>query len=134
MALEDVMPAVTATGARVSPATAALKGFFKIAGRWGLSRGQERILLATSESSIHRWLKEPEAAQPTADQLERISYVLGIFDALHRIVGDTAFADAWVNQPNRDFGDYTPLARMLNGTVGDLAFVRAYVDRWADGW
>lgn len=124
----------TLTKDRISPSTAGLKAFFKIAVRWQLTRAQERILLGTSESSIHRWINEPAAAQLTPDQLERVSYILGIFDGLHRILGDTAFAEAWVNQPNRDFGDYAPLSRMLNGTVGDLAFVRNYVDRWADGW
>ena len=128
------MTAITAASTRAAPAAAALKAFFKIAGRWGLNRSQMQKLLGTSESSLHRWIKEPEGAQPTADQLERISYVLGIFDGLHRILGDTPFAEAWVNQSNRDFGDYTPLHRMLGGNVGDLAFVRSYVDRWADGW
>jgi hypothetical protein len=64
------MTAIDARSTRVAPATAALKAFFKIAGRWGLSRSQSQTLLGTRESPIHRWIKEPEAAQPTADQLE----------------------------------------------------------------
>jgi hypothetical protein len=86
---------------------------------------------------VHEWHLDSPLDQKTgsgsADQLERISYVLGIFDGLHRVLGDTAVADAWVNQPNRDFGGHTPLALMLNGTVADLVFVRDYVDRWVGG-
>jgi uncharacterized protein (DUF2384 family) len=118
----------------VVPPPAALKGFFLMSGRWGLSRAQERVLLATSESTLHRWRREPESADPSSDQMERISYVLGIFNDLHRILGDVPFADEWVKRPNLDFGDDAPLNRMLAGNVGDLAFVRTYVDRWAEGW
>jgi hypothetical protein len=62
-----------------------------------------------------------------------VSYILGVFSGLHAVLGDTALADEWVLRANRDFGNRTPLSRMLAGNVGDLAFVRAYVDRWAAG-
>jgi Protein of unknown function (DUF2384) len=114
------------------PATVALKAFAKITERWGLERRQQQILLATSESALRRWLREPASASPSRDQLERISYIIGIFGGLHRILGDTSLADDWVSRPNRDFGDGMPIARMLAGNVGDLFYVRSYVDRWAN--
>jgi hypothetical protein len=112
----------------------ALKVFAKITARWGLTREQQRTVLATSESTLRRWLRDPSSAAPNRDQLERISYVMGVFDGLHRMLGDTEYADAWVESPNPHFGERAPLARMLDGNVADLAFVRAYVDHWADGY
>ena len=50
------------------------------------------------------------------------------------ILGESLFADQWVRQPNGDFGDSPPLDRMLAGNVGDLAFVRSYIDAWRVGW
>jgi hypothetical protein len=38
-----------------------------------------------------------------------------------------------VQQPNADFGEQSPLERMLAGNVRDLADVRRYVDAWRDG-
>jgi uncharacterized protein (DUF2384 family) len=113
-------------------APVALKAFAKIADRWGLECAQKRILLATTESTLRRWSRNPESAKLGRDQLERISYVLGIFAGLHQILGDTALADEWVKRPNSEFGNLTPLARMLGGNVGDLFFVRSYVDRWVN--
>lgn len=61
--------------------------------------------------------------------------MLGIFAGLRMVLGETtSLADEWIMRPNLDFGDRSPLARMLAGNVGDLAFVRSYVDRWASDW
>jgi uncharacterized protein (DUF2384 family) len=112
----------------------ALNAFRRIADRWKLGRELRATLLAASPRSISRWQSENSAPDLTRDQLERISYILGIFSGLHAVLGDTPLADEWVQRPNADFGDRTPLDRMLAGNVGDLAYVRAYVDRWAAGW
>jgi uncharacterized protein (DUF2384 family) len=114
----------------------ALSAFFKIVGEehWNLGREDRATLLAASPRSVSRWQSEGVAADLTRDQLERISYVLGIYAGLRAVLGDVEFADEWVRRPNADFGDRTPLDRMLAGNVGDLAEVRSYVDRWAAGW
>jgi hypothetical protein len=114
--------------------TVTLNAFWRIADRWGLGREERARLLATSPRSISRWQGERGIPDLSRDQLERLSYLLGIFSGLHTILGDTPLADAWVRRPNADFGERTPLDRMLAGNVGDLAHVRAYVDRWAAGW
>lgn len=111
----------------------ALKAFFRIADAWHLNRVQRAILLGSSTRSVDRWKAEPAAAEPTRDQVERLSYVLGIYGGLHSVFGEVALADEWIHRPNLDFGDTPPLAHMLAGNVGDLAFVRNYVDRWGAG-
>ena len=111
----------------------ALKAFFRIADAWQLNREQRAVLLGSSTRSVGRWKTAPAAAEPTRDQLERMSYVLGIYGGLHSIFGEVSLADEWIHRPNLDFGDRPPIDRMLAGNVGDLAFVRTYVDRWGAG-
>ena len=117
-----------------SPVRAAVRGFFRIADIWRLDRAQRATLLATSVRSIDRWKNDANSADLNRDQLERISYVLGIYGGLHAILGESALADEWVRRPNADFGEARPLDRMLAGNVGDLAEVRRYVDGWRVGW
>jgi uncharacterized protein (DUF2384 family) len=112
----------------------AIRGFFRIADIWGLDRGDRATLLATSPRSVDRWKSDAKSADLTRDQIERISYVLGIYAGLHTILGESALADDWIRRPNEDFGDAAPLDRMLAGNVGDLADVRRYVDAWRIGW
>lgn len=121
--------------ASVSRSTStALRSFWRIADRWELNQEERATLLATTSRSVRRWKLDPASADLSRDQMERISYVLGIFAGLHAVLGETDFADAWIRRPNLDFGESPPLRRMLAGNVGDLAFVRAYVDRWVVGW
>lgn len=120
---------------RKSPAAGpvALKAFNRVADAWGLSRVERQRLLAISDRTADRW-RDPKKAGPTRDQLERISYILGIYAGLAAIFESSPFALAWVRRKNLDFGGASPLDRMLAGNVGDLAFVRAYVDAWRAGW
>lgn len=111
----------------------ALKAFHRVADRWGLERKDRATLLAASMRSIARWERDASPARLHRDQLERISYILAIFAGLRAILGDTSFADEWIRAPNLDFAGASPLVRMLMGNVGDLACVRAYVDRWRSG-
>ena len=111
----------------------ALKAFHRVADRWGLERRDRATLLAASMRSIARWERDASPARLHRDQLERISYIVGIFSDLHVILGNSSLADEWVRRSNLDFGGIPPLERMLMGNVGDLAYVRAYVDRWLSG-
>jgi hypothetical protein len=60
----------------------------------------------------------------------RLSYVFGIYSALHVLFPVPERADAWVRKPNDAplFGGDTALARMLGGQVADLFQVRQYLD------
>jgi hypothetical protein len=69
------------------------------------------------------------------DVLERISYVLGIYKALHSLFVDRAQADSWVRRPNAApmLGGQSALDRMLAGQVGGLCIVRQYLEEQR-GW
>lgn len=112
-------------------ASAALQGFFNLSERWGLTAGQERTLLGDPpESTFYKWKAERTARRLGRDVLDRISYVLGIYKALHMLLPSPRAADEWVKKPNQAplFHGDSALTRMLGGSLVDLADVRRYLD------
>jgi Protein of unknown function (DUF2384) len=108
----------------------ALTAFFNITAAWQLSAEEERTLLgAPPRSTFFKW-KSERAARLSADTLERISYVMGIYKALRILLPTPQAADAWVKKPNAapGFAGQSALQRMLAGRVVDLADVRRYLD------
>ena len=63
------------------------------------------------------------------DRITRISYLLGIYKALHILYGDK-LADEWVHLPNTNiiFGGRTPLSRMVAGGLLAMQTVRQLLD------
>jgi hypothetical protein len=64
-----------------------------------------------------------------ADRLMRVSYLVGIFKALHILHGRN-LADEWVQLLNRNpvFGGQTPLAYMIRGGLPAMQTVRRLLD------
>lgn len=113
----------------------ALRAFFQISRRWNLNTEQERRLLGSpGRSTFFRWKRDHAGSVPQ-DVLERISYLLGIYKALHILFPDEEQADAWIGKTNTApiFGGRTALERMLGGHVADLFVVRQYLDAQR-GW
>jgi hypothetical protein len=115
---------------------AALTTFFRIADRWELTPDEQMTLLGiTSPSTYYKWKKAaPEKVSP--DLLERVSYVFGIYKALHILLPNEEQADSWVRRPNTNpiYGGRPPLERMLSGQVADLYVVRSHLDAERSGW
>jgi hypothetical protein len=112
---------------RLSPA--ALKAFFNIVARWQLREVDARELLGgVSHGPYYTWKRNPDRALDR-DTLLRISYLVGIFKALH-ILHSEQLADAWVRLPNtnRVFGGVTPLAYMIRGGAPAMQTVRRLLD------
>jgi hypothetical protein len=109
---------------------AALTAFFNITAGWGLGAEEERTLLGSPpRSTFFKW-KGERAARLSADTMERISYVMGIYKALRILLPSEEAANAWIKKPNTatGFGGKSALERMLAGRVVDLADVRRYLD------
>lgn len=109
---------------------AALTAFFNITAAWGLSAEEERTLLGSPpRSTFFKW-KSEKRARLSADTLERISYIMGIYKALRILLPTEEAANAWIKKPNtaRGFNGKSALERMLGGRVVDLADVRRYLD------
>ena len=108
----------------------ALKGFFNLVDRWGLRDEAARGLLGgLSNGAYYKWKRDPSSVFLSGDVLTRISYLLGIYKALHILYGDS-LADEWVSLPNQNriFGGQSPLAFMLSGGIAAMQTVRRLLD------
>ncbi|HXD36881.1 MAG TPA: MbcA/ParS/Xre antitoxin family protein [Rhodanobacter sp.] len=111
-------------------AAPALRTFFRLAEHWKLRIAEQRKLLGDPpESTFYKWKREQDGSLGR-DTLERVSYLLGIWQALQILFPDPAQADAWLQKPNAAplFGGQSALERMLSGNVADLYVVRQYLD------
>jgi hypothetical protein len=127
--LQSHHPSIPARDSAELGATA-LTAYFNITAAWGLSAEEERALLGSPpRSTFFKW-KSERAARLSADTIERISYVMGIYKALRILLPTPEAAHAWVRKPNTaaGFGGKSALERMLGGRVIDLADVRRYLD------
>ena len=107
----------------------ALMGFFKLAAAWSVRDDDARELLGgLSSSSYYDWKKNSDRVLEV-DRITRISYLLGIYKALHILYGDK-LADEWVHLPNNNpiFAGRTPLAYMLAGGLIAMQTVRKLLD------
>jgi len=107
----------------------ALKGFFKLTEAWKLRDEDARELLGgLSSSAFYEWKKHPERVLEV-DRITRISYLIGIYKALHILYGDK-LADEWVSLPNGNaiFAGQTPIAYMRSGGLLAMQTVRKLLD------
>ncbi len=115
--------------ARERLSRSALKGFFKLADAWALRDEDACVLLGgLSSSAFYDWKKKPDRVLEV-DRITRISYLLGIYKALHILYGDE-LADLWVGLPNSNiiFSGKTPLAYMQEGGLLAMQTVRQLLD------
>lgn len=107
----------------------AMRAFFRLADNWRLRDEDARALLGgISNGTYYTWKKSPDVVLDQ-DRLTRVSYLLGIYKALHLLYGDK-LADEWVQLPNRNalFASETPLAQMIRGGIPAMHAVRALLD------
>jgi hypothetical protein len=121
----DLREAVTRE--RLTPS--AVRGMVKLTKAWGLTVDQACSLLGEVPASTwYSW----KASTPTdlgVDRLTRVSYLLGIYSALHALFSGP-LADQWLARPNANalFAGATPLEVMLRGGIPAMAQVRAFLD------
>jgi hypothetical protein len=124
-----VMVDLNAKAERERLSKSALKGFFKLVATWKVRDEDARQLLGgLSNSTYYDWKKNPERTLEV-DCITRISYLLGIYKALHILYGDK-LADEWVSLSNSNqiFGGHTPLAYMVGGGLIAMQTVRQLLD------
>jgi len=115
--------------ARERLSKSALKGFFNLVQAWGLRDDEACVLLGgLSSSAFYEWKKKPGRLLEV-DRITRISYLLGIYKALHILYGDE-LADLWVKLPNSNviFGGKSPLDYMQEGGLLAMQTVRKLLD------
>ena len=97
--------------------------------RWKVRDEDARALLGgVTNGPFYEMKRNPERVLD-ADRLTRISYLIGIFKALH-ILHSRSLADAWVRLPNRNpiFTGETPLAYMIHGGLPAMQTVRRLLE------
>ena len=112
-------------------APAGLRTFFRIADAWGLSLNEQRAALGNvAKQTLYNWRDHPASARLSDDQLDRLSYILGIYKALHIIFTRPEQADSWIRRPNDapPFGGKPAAATLFSGKMEDLMRVRRYLD------
>lgn len=112
---------------RLSPS--AVKGFFNIVNKWQVRDDEARELLGGLPSSSFYELKKNPNKTLDVDRITRISYLIGIYKALHILYG-SELADHWVKMPNQNrmFKGHQPLAFMQAGGIIAMQSVRALLD------
>ena len=97
--------------------------------RWQVRDEDARALLGGVTNGPYYLMKREPARVLDADRLTRVSYIVGIFKALH-LLHSEALADRWIQLPNanRIFAGSPPLAYMIRGGLPAFAIVRQLVD------
>ncbi|MER2020420.1 MAG: hypothetical protein ABS932_02605 [Stenotrophomonas sp.] len=108
----------------------ALRAFNQIAKAWSLTTSERSAVLAQPEDIVVTVAQTGVVEELPPETLERISYVLGIYHALHTIFPNQAQADGWIRRPSTAglFKGATALALMCSGKIEDLASVRAFLE------
>ena len=115
-------------------AQTALRAVKRLADRWHLSAEQTADLLGgIPVTTWHAWQVTPPR-KLTADQLTRVSLLLGIAEAL-RDLHPGPLADSWVPRANTKlmFAGDTPLHMMMTRGIPALVEVRSLLDGRRNG-
>jgi len=106
----------------------AMDGLFAIADKWQLPMERVGDLLGGMPRSTLYKLKTA-AGTLRQDELTRISYVVGIYKALH-ILLPAEHADRWMTQPNDNFlfGGQPPIEYAIRNGIPGLQQIRSLLD------
>ena len=125
----EAPPDLGARASRERLSAPALKAFFNITAKWKVRDEDARALLGgVTNGPFYEMKRKPDRTLDT-DRLTRISYLIGIFKALH-ILHSRKLADEWVRLPNTNaiFAGETPLAYMIRGGLPAMQTVRRLLD------
>ena len=97
--------------------------------RWEVRDQDARELLGGVSNGTLYAIKRREKKILSADELLRVSYLVGIFKALN-ILYSAALADSWMRRPNTNpiFGGEPPLDYVLKGGIPALQSLRRLLD------
>jgi|GEM_PF-281155 len=120
------------TERRKSASPTAVKIFLRLTDTWGITNDEKRTLLGgISKATFHNWVKG-KVGTLSADQMQRISYCLGIDKGLQTIFAERVAGLRWLKANNHDhpFTGQPPLGRMEEQGIIGLSDTRKYLDAW----
>lgn len=115
---------------RAEMAEAGLAAFFALSEQWGLSRDAQRVLLGNPSRSRFYEMARTQKGSLSDDELDRLSYLLGIYAALNTLYKPENTV-LWLKNPSGAdsiWRGLSPLDYMLSGKLVALADVRRYLD------
>ncbi|MCE0493070.1 MbcA/ParS/Xre antitoxin family protein [Vibrio salinus] len=121
-----------------SPKDLAMTGFKtadKILSSWGCSTQQNQKILKLSKSSYHKYKAKPETTKLSDDQLERVSYILNMHQALRIVFSNPANVRGFMTMKNHNdyFAGRTPVEIIESGKFADLYEVARRIDALRGG-
>lgn len=124
----ETVPDLSLLETRERLSQSAVDGLFRIAEKWRVpleTVGQ--LLGGIPRSSVYKL--RTAAGTLRQDELTRISYIVGIYKALHILLPEE-LADRWMTRPNDAFlfGGQAPLEYVLRAGIPGLQQVRGYLD------
>ena len=124
----DATPDLSRLETRERLSQAAMDGLFAIAEQWGLSHEKTGELLGGVPRSTLYKLRTA-AGTLRQDELTRISYIVGIYKALHILLPEE-WANRWMTQPNDNmlFGGQAPIEFVIRNGIPGLQQVRSLLD------
>src|ERR1700721_3113641 len=97
----ETFPDLSQLETRKRLSQSAMDGFFAVTEKWKLNKDTAGELLGgIPRSSVYKF--RTAAGTLRQDELTRISYIVGIYKALHILLPAT-MADEWVVRPNDNF-------------------------------
>lgn len=121
---------------RCGVSAAGIRTLRRVAAAWSLDEEQMARLMGAAIADWRRWISRPDAVALDRQVMLRVSYLLGIYRALHLMFASCKQADTWLHRNNRakPFGGRSALDYMLDGRLQDLHYVRRYLDAQRGGW
>ncbi|HEJ4267109.1 MULTISPECIES: MbcA/ParS/Xre antitoxin family protein [Stenotrophomonas] len=112
----------------------AIRAFFNLAAAWQLTEQERYSLLGEPDTTDYETWRLGLPERVTPEVVYRVSYMLGIYRALHTIFPDAGQADGWLKRPNKDkmFGGRSALDVMIADGPAGMMRVRDYLDTAAE--
>src|SRR6185312_1291131 len=124
----DAFPDLSRLETRERLSQSAVDGFFAITDKWELPIEKAGELLGgMPRSSVYKL--KTAGGTLRQDELTRISYIVGIYKALH-ILLPSELADNWMTEPNDNFlfGGRSPIEYIVRAGIPGLHQVRSLLD------
>ena len=116
-------------------ASETLRVFFAICRAWNLSEIQTQTLLGADRDTYLQWKGGEVKPHLPMQTLERISYVVRIFEAIRSLIQPVTAANAWVHAANAGspFCGRSALETMLSADTENLRQVCLYLESQMSG-
>ncbi len=117
-------------GADPNLAEPAFRIFTNVANAWSLTTLEQSTLLGQPVADAFAVSRTEIIDDRWAEVLERMSYIIGIYRALHTIFPNAQQADGWIRRPNTAalFRGAPAITLICSGRLSDLSDVLAYLD------